>query len=206
MRRIVFPAVFASMMLLLTSCPGGGSIEHIDLGSFPEQYIATVPYADGDVFKMQHETSKLIIEFTVARNRVACSEAGYGTAKFSPAPSCYYDFEEDMTVCRPNYPLFDISITMSNFYLTDSVMFGKKAHIQGVGHASLPFIGEDTTGYTISDSLEINGKIYNDVFKLESQYYGDEENTHVDKYLYNYEKGFVGIIMSNGEKFYLYED
>ena len=89
----------------------------------------------------------------------------------------------------------------------------KRADIYATGTASFPLYGEDTSGYEMLDSLEVNGRYYHDVFELEAIYtpdfgYGDEEieQIHVKSFLYNYENGVIGILMSNGEKYWLYED
>ena len=117
-RKVATPAVFGVILLLLTACPSKEPV-HIDLGRIPEQYLATVPYQNGDVFRMQHETSKVIIEFEVERHRHKTSSEGYGTVptRFEPAPDYYYEYEVDMTTCKPKYPVFDLSISLSNAYM-----------------------------------------------------------------------------------------
>ena len=73
--------------------------------------------------------------------------------------------------------------------------------------AKVPFVGDDHSDYEIIDSLEVNGRYYKDVFKLKTDYYNNvDELIHAETILYNYENGFVGIVMSNGEKYMLYED
>ncbi len=39
-----------------------------------------------------------------------------------------------------------------------------------------------------------------------ADYYESEGSIHAETYYYNYEKGLLGVIMSNGEKYWLYED
>ncbi len=87
--------------------------------------------------------------------------------------------------------------------------YAKSATIFAVGSARLPFIGEDHSNYEMLDSLKVNGRYYHDVFKLKSElvdYYEEEGSIHADTYYYNYEKGLLGVVMSNGEKYWLYED
>jgi hypothetical protein len=210
-RKVATPAVFGVMLLLLTACPSKEPV-HIDLGRIPEQYLATVPYQNGDVFRMQHETSKVIIEFEVERHRHKTSSEGYGTVptRFEPAPDYYYEYEVDMTTCKPKYPVFDLSISLSNAYMLNEEEMQpwyKKADLFAVGSAKLPFIGDDHSDCEIIDSLEVNGRYYKDVFKLKTDYYNyDDELIHAETIFYNYENGFVGIVMSNGEKYMLYED
>lgn len=211
-RQMMLPFLLGSMMVVLTSCPGKEPV-YIDLGRIPEQYFATVPYQNGDVFRMQHETSKVIIDFKVERHRRKTSGEGYGPVptRFQPAPNFYYEYEMDMTTCQPNYPVFDLSIYFSNAYMVneeDMQSWNKKADLFAVGSASVPFIGDDHSDYEVIDSLEVNGRYYRDVFKLKTSYNynNDEELIHAETILYNYENGFVGIVMSNGEKYMLYED
>ena len=210
-RKMTAPAVFGALLLLLTACPSKEPV-HIDLGRIPEQYLATVPYRNGDVFRMQHETSRVIIDFEVERHRHKTSSEGYGSVptRFEPAPDYYYEYEVDMTTCKPKYPVFDMSISLSNAYMQNEEemqSWYKKADIFAVGSAKVPFIGDDHSDYEIIDSLEVNGRYYKDVFKLKTDYYNNvDELIHAETILYNYENGFVGIVMSNGEKYMLYED
>jgi len=211
-KKMMAPVILVAMSVLFTACPRSKPT-YIDLGKIPEQYLATVPYRNGDVFRMQHETSKVIIDFEVERHRHKTSSEGYGSVptRFEPAPDYYYEYEVDMTTCKPKYPVFDLSISLSNAYMLNEEemqSWYKKADIFAVGSAKVPFIGDDHSDYEIIDSLEVNGRYYKDVFKLKTDYYNynDDELIHAETILYNYENGFVGIVMSNGEKYMLYED
>ena len=213
LRRAVFTMALLAMSVLFTACPRSSKPVYVDLGRIPEQYLATVPYRNGDVFRMQHETSKVIIDFEVERHRHKTSSEGYGPVptRFEPAPDYYYEYEVDMTTCKPKYPIFDLSISLSNAYMLNEEemqSWYKKADLFVVGSAKVPFIGDDYSDYEIIDSLEVNGRYYKDVFKLKTDYYNynDDELIHAETILYNYENGFVGIVMSNGEKYMLYED
>lgn len=210
-RQLMLPVLFGGMMVVFTACPSK-EIAYIDLGRIPEQYLATVPYGNGDVFRMQHEGDRLIIDFVVTRHRMKHTEDGYGSVptRFQPGPDFYYDYEEDVTTCKPNYPVFDLSISFSNAYMLNEEemqSWYKKAHIFAVGSAKVPFIGDNHSDYEVIDSLEVNGRYYKDVFKLKADYYNyGDDLIHAETILYNYENGFVGIVMSNGEKYWLYEE
>ena len=215
-RIVSFPILFGAMMVLLTACPQHKEPIYKDLGKIPEQYLATVPYQDGDVFRMQHESDRVIIDFTVSRHRQ--KETGYDyifLEKYKPAPNYYYDYEVDNTKCTPNYPIFDVEINFSNIYMLyeeEGMAYEveKQANLFAVGSAWIPFFGEDHSNYDVADSLEINGRYYHDVFKLtaeNSYYYEEDENAiYAETYYYNYEKGLLGVIMSNGEKYWYYEE
>ena len=212
----IMVSAMAAMMVVFTACPRHKEPVYKDLGKIPEQYLATVPYQNGDVFRLQHESDRVIIDFTVSRHRQ--KETGYDyiyLEKYKPAPNFYYDYEVDITKCTPNYPLFEMEINFSNTYMLyeEEGMpseAGKQANLYAVGAARFPFIGEDHSNYNVVDSLEINGHYYRDVFKLkaEESYYNNAEEgaIHAETYYYNYEKGLLGVIMSNGEKYWYYEE
>ena len=203
-----------AMAFVFTACPSKEPT-YVDLGKIPEQYLATVPYHNGDVFRMQHESDRVVIDFTVSRHRQKEMNEGYGPVptRFEPAPDWYYEYETDITKCTPNYPIFDVSIEFSNQYMVYEDEQGydtypKRAQIFAVGYVHIPFYGEDHTDYEVLDSLEINNRYYHEVFKLkaDASYYESEGAIHADTYYYNYENGLLGVVMSNGEKYWLYEE
>ncbi len=210
-RIVSFPVLFGAMLVLLTACPQHKEPIYKDLGKRPEQYLATVPYQDGDVFRMQHEGDRVVIDFTVSRHRQ--KETGYDyiyLEKYKPAPNYYYDYEVDITKCTPDYPIFDVELSFSNLsmlYEEEGMGAEKLANLNAVGSARFPFIGEDHSNYDVADSLEINGRYYHDVFKLTADYYNEKEGSiYAETYYYNYETGLLGIVMSNGEKYWYYEE
>lgn len=210
-KKMMAPVVFAAMTVLFTACPRSKPT-YVDLGCIPEQYLATVPYRNGDVFKMQHESDRIVIDFTVSRHRQ--KETGYDHLyeKYKPSWNYIYDYESDITKCTPNYPIFEVEISFSNRYMAyeeeEVPSWEKSANLFAVGSARIPFFGEDHSNYEMVDSLEINNHYYYDVFKLkaEASYYESEGAIHAETYYYNYENGLLGVTMSNGEKYWLYED
>ena len=202
----------AAMMVLLTACPHSSKTTYKDLGKIPEQYLATVPYQDGDVFRLQHESDRVIIDFTVSRHRQKETGFDWFDEKYKPAPNYIYEYETDITKCTPNYSIFNVEINFSNQYLAfeeEGLNYTKSATLLAVGSARIPFIGEDHSNYEILDSLKVNGHYYHNVFKLKSElidYYEEEGAIYAETYYYNYEKGLLGIIMSNGEKYWYYEE
>ena len=203
-------------VIFFTSCPGTKEPEYIDLGTIPENYLATVPYEDGQSFYLQHESDRVIIPFHVTRQRVKSQGDNvygciYYSGKYEPAPSVYFNYELDVTICTPDYPLFDIDIRFSNAYMADSVYYHQSPRPKyaqlGFHHfyASIPFIGEPTDQFTVLDSLEINGHTYYDVFQFDNEGQ-DMKGIYVKVAYYNYEKGLIAIYMSNGEKYLRYEE
>lgn len=220
LRKMVAPMLFGVMLMLFTACPRNSNPKYVDLGRIPEQYLPTVPYQDGDVFRMQHESDRLIIDFSVSRHRH--KETGFDyipLEKYKPAPNYYYDYELDVTTCTPNYPIFNVEISFSNAYMAFEEEQGydpaydqpvaKTAQIYAMEGTQFPLFGEDHSGYEMLDSLKINDRYYHDVFKLKTDNYYYEENDemiHTETIFYNYENGLLGILMSNGEKYWYYED
>ena len=204
-------SLLGAVLLLFTACPHSSKPIYVDLGCIPERYLATVPYKDGDVFRMQHEASKVIIEFEVSRHRN--KETGFDYVyRYKPAPNYYYGYEVDRIVCKPKYPIFDIDISFSNQYMAyeeeELQAWNRVATLYAAGGTSIPLFGEDRSNYEVLDSLYINGRYFHDVFKLKTDYYYDEGEAmiHADTILYNYKNGVLGIQMSSGEKYWLYEE
>ena len=138
--------------------------------------------------------------------------------RFSPAPAyCWDNFQEDITECRTNYPLFNFEFRMSNEYKMNETFdpesdntYAKRMSIS-VGddfYAGLPFKGVTFDDYVMLDSLQVNGRTYYDVFQLDNQSYGEYGELHegIQVLYYNYENGIIGVEMSNGEKFMRYEE
>ena len=211
-------SIFLSLfipLLFFTSCPGGER-EEIDLGTIPEEYLATVPYGSVDWFYLQHESDRVIIPFFVTRNRIFEYGGDYDMPfKYQPASKYNIKYEVDRTVCKPDYPLFDIVITFSNYYkvyeqgiYNDGVVFHSKvANISSIPISSpIPLYGEPTEGYKIYDTLTINGITYTDVFELSKTEYDMNDIPSTNILYYNYEKGILGIKLSNGENYLRYEE
>lgn len=218
MKRILLLLTAFVAVIGFTGCPGNEP-EYIDLGTIPEQYLATVPYQDGEVFYLQHESDRVVIPFKVMRyrtkaqgdNTYGLDDYSYGS-KMQPAPSVYFNYEIDITTCKPDYPLFDIDIRFSNGYMADSVYsqeyhgFHKYAQLNCHSlHASIPFIGEPTNMFKVHDFFEVNGHVYHNVFEYPNENM-DLEGIYIQTLYYNYEEGVIAIMMSNDEKYLRYEE
>ena len=125
----------------------------------------------------------------------------------------YFNYEVDITKCKPDYPIFDIEILFSNAYIADSVYYPnydplspKYAQLTLLNlFASIPFIGEPIDKISKLDSVEVNGHTYYDVFEFVNPHQ-DQEGIYAKSAYYNYEKGVIAVFMSNGEKYMLYEE
>lgn len=206
-----FPALFilGALMLYFTACkqdPPATPLIH--LGDIPEEYLATVPYQDGDVVKMMHENSKLVINYRVSRSRFHNMSEPIGED---------YDYQVDFTHLKPDYPTFDLGITLTAEYkkyeLEDEEAPKTGLILLKESSTDIPFINTDATGFSVLDSLEVNGHVYYDVFKLDCEPYEFSPDYSVPTHsintatcYYNYAKGFIGIELSNNEKYWLYEE
>lgn len=180
----------------------------IYLGDIPEEYLATVPYRNGDVVKMMHESSKLVINYRVSRSRFHNMSEPIGED---------YDYQVDFTHLKPDYPTFDLGITLTAEYkkyeLEDEEAPKTGLILLKESSTDIPFINTDATGFSVLDSLEVNGHVYYDVFKLDCEPYEFSPDYSVPTHsintatcYYNYAKGFIGIELSNNEKYWLYEE
>ena len=192
-----------------TGCPNKEP-EYIDLGIIPEQYLATVPYEDGQTFYLQHESDRVVIPFKVMRYRVKSQgNNAWGfdehLEKSKPSPTVYFDYEIDITTCKPDYPLFDIDIRFSNAYMADSVYYDYPARHKYAQlschqmYASIPFIGEPTDLFKVHESFEFNGHVYHDVFEFANEGQ-DLQGIYIETVYYNYKKGVIAIMMSNSSR------
>jgi hypothetical protein len=207
-RKTAESIVLGIMVVLFAACTKEPSkTEIIRLEDIPEEYLATVPYRDGDVVKMMHESNRLIINYHVSRGHFSTLDEPSGWYG-SPV----YDYQVYWTTLKPDYPTFEMEIFLSNEYMRyelEGLDASKTGYIVlANSDANVPFINTDATDYIMLDSLEVNGHVYYDVFKLDCDpdYTVTENDIYSATCYYNYAKGFIGIEMSNGEKYWLYEE
>lgn len=206
-----------SGLFVLTACPHKDPTI-INLEPFEEKYRKSVPFHDGDTFVLQHETNKTLIEFKVWRYFQIDNEYE-GETYYRYDPCIYYEnYQQDITECRTDYPLFDFKLQMNNEYRisasNDSIDDNPYAKILSISAGNnfytwLPFKGVTIGDYQVLDSMQVNGRTYHDVFELKNQSYDYEyegANDGIQLLYYNYEDGIVGVEMSNGEKFMRYEE
>jgi hypothetical protein len=177
------------LMLLLASC-NPCDPETFDMGKLPDEALLFVPYQDGEEVKLIHSAGHTI-NFRVAR------EIQQKTEYLCDRCCDIIKYEEDVTVLSPDYPVFQISIAISNF---DSALYSCGLRMTGASFV-IPTQEFQYNYFNQVDSIVIGGEIYEDVFMLnyEPWYYSQENPVQVDSLYYNYSHGILKIIMSNNE-------
>ena len=213
-RKMAAPLILGVMVVLFTACKEElPKYQVIDLGDIPEEYLATVPYQNGDIVKMMHESSRLVINYRVVQE---CFYPLDNPSGWTSSP-INYDYQVVYTELEPDYPTFKMGITLTaenKKYELEGVEAPKTGLIMLKGSDTyVPFINTDATGYTVLDSLEVNGHVYYDVFKLDCRHYEfppdypiQADSIYASTCYYNYAKGFIGVELSNGEKYLLFEE
>lgn len=208
-RVVVLSLVFAALMLHLTACrkePRPTPLIYLE--DIPEEYLATVPYHQGDTVKMIHESSRLVINYRVSRGSYHNMDEPIGED---------YNYQIVYAELKPDYPTFNMRIVLTSEYkryeLEDEEAPKTGLILLKGSDTYVPFINTDATGYTVLDSLEVNGHVYYDVFKLDCKHYEFPPDYSIPTHsiyaatcYYNYAKGFIGIELSNNEKYWLYEE
>jgi len=178
-------------LFLLWGCPPCQR-ETIDKGKLTEYALSYVPYANGDTLTLQHTGGKLI-QFAINRETQQVSNT---------CEECCDEIisEENLTTFTPDYPIFSMSVSLTEYdsnYVSCAVSIGKYSF----------YISSDTSISNPNEKLVVKEKTYRQVYQLKSDYgtYYDTDSIYADSLYYNLEKGIIQIIMSNNEKYTLYE-
>lgn len=206
--KMAAPVMVVVMLVLFVACTKEQpKTEIIDLGDVPEVYLATVPYQDGDVVRMMRESDSLIINYRVSRYRFS----SLGEPSGWESSPIIYDYQIDWTELTSDQSPYEMGIALTSEYRRyelEGVDAPKRGYIVLFeSDTFVPFINTDASGYIVQDH-EINGHVYCDVFRLdcEPDYNVTEEDIYAVTCYYSYAKGFIGIEMSNGEKYWLFEE
>jgi len=108
-----------------------------------------------------------------------------------------FSYETNITRLIPDYPVFNISMTLSN---ADTMQYEFSCFV-GKYFLNIP-VGRSQTGvsYHFSDSVLIGETYYYDVFKIKSSNnYLWNDYIKVDSVYYNSTRGILLIKMSNEE-------
>jgi len=107
-------------------------------------------------------------------------------------------FEENICALKPNYPIFNIEIRISNH---DSAFNVLSIY---AGNSYFMFSHSNQFGFvadTFEDSLVLDNKTFYNVQKMKNYGYGYNEIQLADSIYYNQESGIIKIKLSNGESY-----
>ncbi len=185
--------LFVSVTILLTACPRCPETILLDNGPLPDEAMQYIPYRNGQSVMFRH-SHNMEVRFDVYQVKYQQTT--------SCAECCKYNirYETNRTDLKPNYPLFNISLEISNI---DTSFFYSYANV-GSSAFSIPTNGPDQPDAERLDSALVDSVWYYDVYKLgTSGGYQGEEVIYADTIFYNYTDGIIKIIMSNKEYYEL---
>ena len=99
-RKTAGTIVLGIMVMLFAACTKEPSkTEIIHLGDIPEEYLATVPYQNGDVVKMMHESHRQIINYHVSRGHFSSLDdpSGWYGSPVSPEARSVFGRTKEQT-------------------------------------------------------------------------------------------------------------
>ncbi len=169
--------------------------ETFDAGRLSEKALQLVPYQDGNIVEMKHSGGQTI-NFTVSR--------ATSPVEWTDCHSCCYTFlgEEDLTLLKPDYPLFEISISIVNY---DTGQYECSFWINNASF-NLPQSEYEYELIRLHDSMQFGKKYYHDVFQLFNMNdYLFNNTIEVDSLYYNQSDGILKISMTNDEYFEIAE-
>ncbi len=180
--------VLMVMGLVLTACPPNCNSEIRDFGTLPEEALAMVPYQDGESYRFVHSAGQEI-------NFLASRKTTEETEHWDPCGGIIY--ERNNTNLVPDYPIFNIILSMAK---TDTTDWGAQAYLSSV---TFPLANTDfyQIDHKFFDSLSIAGEWYRDVYRIKGYKYNSVKENEIfpDSLWYNTEAGILKISMSNGE-------
>lgn len=188
--------IYVITILLFSACRPCDTIT-IDNGAIPDSVLRYVPYINGDTYSFRHSNG-LIINFNTTRTTQKDVTYCRGCCKYE------HIFEVNYTTLVPDYPIFNFQFQINN---QDTLNLHCYASI-GKYSFCIPTNREFDSGqFEKIDSVKIDSIYYYQVFKLKSIYNDDygRDSIYVDSMYYNYEKGIIKILLSNGENYTIYE-
>lgn len=182
------------MAFLFYACPPKCLPQLIVISPIPDSVLNMVPYVNNQEFSLKH-SGGTIVNYTCSRlirtdfvdcYRGCCTKIEY---------------EIDQTLIKPDYPLPEISITISK---SDEEFVDMSLSYSSSWFA---FWLSDEDAFVVP-SFENDGIIYNDVWALKAHRYDgylSQPELYPDSLYYNAEFGVIKITMSNGETLSYYE-
>lgn len=192
MRKRVKYAMIAVMTVVMTGCPPKCEYVEYDFGILNQEALDLVPYEDGKTYYLSHSAGHEII-FSCQR------ESSIEREYMDPCGSIVY--EQNLSVLSPDYPIFDISITMRKW---DTVHYSVQAYI-GQSIFVLPFDYDYGIEYSYFDSLRLDENWYRDVYaiKRNAHSYNELSGIYPDSLWYNTTEGVLKVGMSNDEFYHI---
>lgn len=179
----------AFLMLFLYGCPPCDPIE-IDNGPIPDSILALVPYNHGGIYRLRHSNGKTISFAAQRYSECQIMECRYCCDRTNR-------FEINTTSLTPDYPVFNISLRLSN---ADTAQYEFSCSV-GKFFLNIPVHkSQYSVFYDFTDSLLIGEIYYHNVFRIKP--YDNNlwnEPIKVDSVFYNQTEGILLIKMSNDE-------
>lgn len=163
----------------------------IEVGPLSESALALCPYKNGETYKFKHSNGH-IIDFTATRETII----QYNNYDYGCGPMLR--FEENICALKPNYPIFDIEIRISNPDTAFNVLsiYAGNSYFMFTHSNQFGFVAD-----TFEDSLVLDNKTFYNVQKMKNYGYGYNEIQLADSIYYNQESGIIKIKLSNGESY-----
>ncbi|MBE0662642.1 MAG: hypothetical protein IH597_09255 [Bacteroidales bacterium] len=178
------------LVLLLYGCVPCDDPIVLDNGPLPDSILAMVPYADGNVYSLQHSNGQII---------------NFASTRFSETEveDCHYccdhtiSYEINSTKLTPDYPVFSIDFWLSN---ADTIQYGFSCNV-GKYFLNIPVHKHQYSVFLdYADSIQIGSTYYYDVFRIKPYNHNlYNEPIKVDSVYYNRTEGIIFIKMSNEE-------
>lgn len=111
--KIIILSTF--LLFILYGCPNSCKPEIIDNGSIAQQYKNCIPYQDGQIYKLKH-SGGLVINFTTSRKQ------SFELTELDFPCSEQYKYEKVEVYLKPDYPISDIYLHLSN-YSNNGIVF-----------------------------------------------------------------------------------
>jgi len=176
--------------IVFYACPPKCEPQLIMISPIPDSILNIVPYANEDVMSLKH-SGGAIINFSCVRLK----RNGFMECFRSCCTTIEYEIDE--TLLKPDYPLPDISITLSRKGEEYVDMY------LGFSGSWFSFWLYDNDVFTLPD-FEMDGTVYHNVWALKAQKndsYTNKNELFADSLYYSNEFGILKIKMSNGETF-----
>lgn len=190
MNKILYATCLLMLTIVFTACPSNYEVEHIYLDDLTEDVRAKIPYQQGDVVKLLHENNRTTINFTASRELINETE---NEGFYNHTKVIHYQY--DIVKLTPDYPLFDINLSLCNYSQYGDEEYEIMPHIS---------MGNETfrldSHCIMVDTLTLNDKEYYSVMKAYITP-DDSSTTSFDTLFYNYEYGILQIKMKNGETY-----